>query len=263
MTLPVDKSEGAAASADKPRVERVCFDGQDAWVKRPEGARSSIFTSLHRVLDRIFPKAMQSTNAVGGMEALHGEAARLRLFATKGLPVPTVLDETDAHLVLSDCGIQLRGHMRAISDVAERERLMEQALDVLVKIHQSGLAHGRPFLKDMTLSETGEISVLDLEEDPVQRMPLEDAQARDIYLFLLSCAEFKDDPKAGLKRLLDSYLADAPKDVAQRLIALCKSLRVWRWIMRGTGATMLADDVRGAYWAARVLEGVSKSDVAD
>ncbi|HCP82343.1 MAG TPA: hypothetical protein DIT67_12460 [Octadecabacter sp.] len=63
--------------------------------------------------------------------------------------------------------------------------------------------------------------------------------------------------------MLNNCLADAPNEVASRLIALCKSLRVWRWIMRGTGATMLAHDVHGAYWAARVLEGVVNSDVAD
>ena len=263
MTPPIESSEIVEPSADKPRVERVHFDGQDAWCKRPEEARSNIFTSLHRVLDRILPSVMQSTNAVGGMDALRGEAKRLRVFDAAGLPVPKVLQETTEHLILTDCGVQLRGHMRANSDGAEKKWLMAQALDVLVAIHQSGHAHGRPFLKDMTLSISKELYVLDLEEDPVERMSLEDAQARDIYLFLLSCAEFEDDPKTGLTQLLSNYLAEAPNGVAPRLIALCKSLRVWRWIMRGTGSTMLADDVRGAYWAARVLESVANSDMAD
>ncbi|MCW1952430.1 MAG: hypothetical protein KIH44_013805 [Octadecabacter sp.] len=263
MAHPNGSDDESQTPADQPRVERVRFDGQDAWCKRPEAARSSIFTSLHRILDRVLPKVMRSTNAVGGIDALHGEAKRLRVFDVKGLPVPKVLQETEEHLVLSDCGAQLRGHMRVSSDAAEKTRLIAQALEVLVSIHQAGLAHGRPFLKDMTLSNEGAIYVLDLEEDPIARMPLADAQARDVYLFLLSCAEFQDDPKQGLKRVLGTYLTNAPKEVAPRLIALCNSLRVLRWIIRGTGATLFTHDAHGAYWAARVLEGVADLDVAD
>jgi len=104
------------ADQSAPRVEKTIFAGQDAWIKRPEAERSTFFSGLHRLLARALPKVLRPTNAVGGMAALTAEAARLRDFRSAGLPVPEVLEETSAHIVLADCGPKLRTLLRKTPD---------------------------------------------------------------------------------------------------------------------------------------------------
>jgi hypothetical protein len=142
-----------------PRVERIVFEGRDAWIKRPEPERSTFFSGLHRVLSRALPRVLRPTNALDGPAALRAEAARLRDFHAAGLPVPEVLEDTGQHIVLSACGATLRAHLRATSNAAERLRLMHAAQDVLVRVLLSGRAHGRPFVQDMTLGPDGGTSI--------------------------------------------------------------------------------------------------------
>jgi tRNA A-37 threonylcarbamoyl transferase component Bud32 len=240
-------------------VERTVFDGQDAWIKRPEGQRSTFFSGLHRVLSRALPKALRPTNAVGGIAALADEAARLRDFHRAGLPVPQVLEETADHIVLADCGATLRTHLRGLKDATARAHMLDVARDVLVQVHRSGRAHGRPFVKDMTIGVSGsDIHLLDLEEDPCAHMDLMDAQARDVWLFLMSCAEFYDDPQKGLRNQLDMFLSALPTEMKPRLIALGRGLRPFRWIIGVTRAKGLSRDVGGAYWSARALEDLAR-----
>lgn len=77
-----------------PRVERIVFEGRDAWIKRPEPERSTFFSGLHRVSSRALPRVLRPTNALDGPAALRAEAARLRDFHAAGLPVPEVLEDT-------------------------------------------------------------------------------------------------------------------------------------------------------------------------
>lgn len=245
-------------------MERIVFEGRDAWIKRPEAERSTFFSGLHRVLSRALPKVLRPTNAVGGAAALAAEAARLRDFHAAGLPVPHVLEETADHIVLADCGATLRTHLRATQDGVERARLIKAAQDVLVQVHQSGRAHGRPFVKDMTIGGDGtQIHLLDLEEDPCALMDIADAQARDVWLFLMSCAEFHDDPETGLRSQLAAFLEELPTGLRPHLVALGRGLRPFRRIIGATRTMSLSRDVAGAYWSARALEELGRSDVPD
>lgn len=236
-----------------PRIARITHKGQSAWIKRPEAARSSRFTGIHRLIARALPLALAPTNASGGMDALRTEAARLHTFGDAGLPVPAVLAVADDHIVLADAGAQLRRYLSNLHDDAARRRIMATAAQLLARVHRAGLAHGRPFLRDMALRD-GAIALLDLEENPAARMPLADAQARDVWLLMMSCAEFCDDPMADLPPLLDAYLVMAPAEVPARLSALARSLRPFRAVMGLTRAHRLGQDARGAYWSIRTLE---------
>lgn len=251
-----------SASTQDLRIERIELNGRTAWRKRPEATRSSFYTTLHRVLSATLPQALQPTNAAGGIASLHAEAARLRHFAEAGVSVPEVLEETDSFITLGDCGPQLRGVLRNTAEFDARLKLMQHAMRSLADLHAKGLAHGRPFLKDMTLNKTpdapqGQIYLLDLEEDPTATMNLEDAQARDVWLLLSSCAEFCDDPEAVLCDLLALYQTKAPSGLTDALRRLGRSLRPLRRLVGAVRAINISNDVRGSYWAIRTLETLS------
>ncbi len=188
---------------------------------------------------------------------MHAEAARLQQFADSSINVPEVLEKTDTYITLADCGMQLDSFLRAQADPDVRVRLLKQAVRTIGPLHSKGLVHGRPKLKDMTLkgaadASTPTIYLLDLEEDPTAVMSARNAQARDVWLLLASCAEFYEEPKAGLHKLIEVYRTTMAADLAPELRALARSRRIVRRLIEILRLT----DIRGSYWATRVLQAV-------
>ncbi|MBL4767998.1 MAG: hypothetical protein JKY94_09835 [Rhodobacteraceae bacterium] len=244
-------------SSDKtaPRIAKTQFEGTAAWIKRPEKQRSNIYSFLHWGLSFFLPSALQPTGAHGGMPSLLDEATRLRAFRAASVRVPDVLEVTDKHIVLSDCGPQLLGILRETTDRHSRQKLLEKAMRNLADLHVQGLTHGRPHLKDMTLLE-GNIFLLDLEENPLAVMSLGAAQARDVWLLLASSTEFCEVPVKELTALLSMYQSHSKTDINQELQALGRDLRVFRRIIGLVRAQKSSRDVSGAYWATKVLEAL-------
>ncbi len=241
-------------NSNLPRVEKISFDGQVAWVKRPEATRSNSFVFFHKIVERVLPKVLRHTGALGGMDAIRDEAKRLTIFKDAGLPVPSILALTDDSLTLSSAGDQLREVLRQTSDATQRYQLLQQAMKSLSTVHNANLCHGRPFVKDMTLNDAGDMFWIDLEEDPCTRMSLKDAQARDVWLVLVSFTEFCEDPLKDLSSLLAFYTSQSRVEIDSNLRQLGKSLRPLRWIISSLRLRNLSRDVTGAYWAIRVLE---------
>lgn len=239
-----------------PRVEKSTYDGHSVWIKRPEQTRTSRFVLIHRFLARVLPTVLQPSNAVGGMQALRSEAERLTKFAELDIPAPKVLSVGDDHIILSDSGLQLRRTISKLPIGPKRMDLLTQAAKTLAKVHRCGLAHGRPHIKDMTIDTTGKIYLLDLEEDPMKIMSKHDAQARDIWLFLSSSAEFFDDIQGNLPILLNVLTQECDPELTSALKQLGKSLRPYRRIIGALFAQNISNDVTGAYHATRLLESI-------
>lgn len=239
-----------------PRTEKTLFNEKSAWIKRPEKPRSDITTFLHSCIGVFLPTVLQPTSSAGGMEGLLAEAERLKMFSAKSISVPELLEITDDSIILSDCGPHLRHVLKTMDDQNEVLRLLEKATSNLAMLHSMDLVHGRPHLKDMTLNADGSICLLDLEEDPLEVMGLNAAQARDIWLFLSSCAEFCEDPSKDLKALLSLYQKSTKNDVYLELRNIARSGRPFRKMITFFRASNLGRDVFGAYWATKVLETV-------
>lgn len=237
-----------------PRVEKIIFNGQSAWVKRPEVKRNSIFVFLHSVLEFFLPKVLYRTGASGDMQAIKSEAERIKKFEDAALPVPRILDLNEERLILLNVGNQLRKVLRGSKDRFEQQKLMQLAIEALHSIHAAGFCHGRPFLKDMTVDANGKLYFLDLEEDPCTIMSLQDAQARDLWLFLASCTEFCEDPLEELNGLLNQYNLKGRPDITPNLRALGRSLRPFRHLIAILHIKNIGHDIAGAYWSARVLD---------
>ncbi len=242
-----------------PRTERVVYQGQPAWIKRPEPARSSRFVWLHKLFIPLLPMAMRPTNSGGGTEGLASEVSRLKVFAKAGLPVPEILEQGRDYVILPDCGAMLYHHITALNDPADRLKWVQKALDVLLAVHHAGLTHGRPYFKDFVINpNSGKITMLDLEEDSTQSAPLADAQARDFWLFLTSACDFFAPQAPFLAGLVDYYCANAPRQSRDALPRLGRALRPYRRLIGLLHAQNIAREVTGAYWASRALEALPK-----
>ena len=249
-----------ASKTHPRRIEKTVFDGKPAWIKRPEEPRSGIFTFVHKGLSHFLPAALQPTGSGGGLAGLLQESARLRAFSAVSVRVPEVLEITDDHIILSDCGFQLREMLRQSDNKADKQRLLAKAMANLAELHSHGFAHGRPHLKDMTLFED-EIFLLDLEEDPISVMDLNYAQARDVWLLLASSNEFctnpsSTEPSTELGALLAVYLSHSTTDIRDEMRDLGRDLRKFRKIIGFFRAQNASFDVSGSYWATKVFEAI-------
>lgn len=236
-----------------PRTERTVYLGQPAWIKRAEPARRSVFIHLHWLLRPLLPSVLWPTNSVGGMEGLHAEAERLAAFGAAGLSVPAVLMVAEDHLVLSDTGEPL--HCTLVESGSDRLYWIKKALDVLIRVHLAGFAHGRPYIKDFTIApDSRNVSLLDLEEDSAGSTLLPDAQARDFWLFLVSCSHYFPNEDEILRELYRYYCAKSSPDLPAALARLGKSLRAYRRLIGVLHAQRLTGEVACAYRASLTLE---------
>ncbi|MDB5491493.1 MAG: serine/threonine protein kinase [Micavibrio sp.] len=160
------------------------------WVKQAVPPKARIWHLLQKIIAICVPNPMlRATVSNGGGNALRMEATRLQEFRAKGFHAPEVLAFNDEMLILTHLGPQLRDALDQMKDAEQRLAVMKIATAELARLHNAGLAHGRPYLRDMTW-DGDKIGFLDLEENPVDVMPLAFAQARDVWVFLSAASRF-------------------------------------------------------------------------
>lgn len=242
------------------------FDGRKVWIKRAEGGKRHFLHHVQAAIAFITRQPAFSAT-VRHTDSLAGEAQRLRLFRERGIHVPEVLAAEDNVIVTADIGGDLKAALdRLDGNAPAQATLLQTAAAALADLHSHKLAHGRPYLRDLSW-DGKHIGFLDLEEDPAAVMPLADAQARDILIFLSNASRFarsatslfiySDDILDGI---FSSYCLAADGDLAvlQSLTKLVTFLYpvgalVHRWLWQWAG-----NDARRAVTAIRFLHKALK-----
>jgi tRNA A-37 threonylcarbamoyl transferase component Bud32 len=247
----------STTGADLCRVERVAR----GWVKRADPAGKNRWAALLRVATLLLPWPMlRATATSGDATSVREEAERLQRWRLAGLPVPEVLEATDAYLVTADAGISLRRWLQLETDPARRVDAVKKAARALGQLHRLGLCHGRPFLKDIVYDGRS-VSFVDLEEDPARVMLVLTAQVRDVMLFVMSftASLAERHPLGDLRAIATAYREENPSPRLQRSLrrnlralwwtALPLRLCPWRWLGR---------DGRQAVLGLRVLRQLAR-----
>lgn len=178
----------------KSRTISGDYQGRKLWIKQSVPPKARIWHYLQKILAAILGMPiLRATVSAGHHENLLAEANRLRLFAEKGFHVPEVVAIYPDILIMTDAGPQLRQWLDNTLDQIKRFDALHCAMDALANLHAGGLAHGRPYMRDMTWDGT-KVGFLDLEENPVTVMPLATAQARDIWIFLSAASRYARKP---------------------------------------------------------------------
>ena len=151
------------------RVARVEVNGRAYWIKRPENL------SLRWRLQKGNPA-----------RAFERERQGLHRLRELGMPVPPIVDEGPDYFVTPDAGPSLAALCRSPDFTHEERRTaLAQAARTLHRLHEAGLAHGRPNLRDF-LWDGQRITLIDLERFGRIRR-LHAAQVIDFIIFALSC----------------------------------------------------------------------------
>lgn len=190
------RQHGISLTRDNPgaRTISALIDGRKVWFKYPVPPKARIWHMLQRFIAAIAGMPiLRSTVSSGGAQALHDEAARLKLFQQQGFHAPDILALHDDMIVMGDSGPQFRDVLDRLGNRDAQAGLLKKSMLELARLHSAGLAHGRPYMRDMTW-ENETLFFLDLEEDPVKVMPIKTAQARDVWIFLSAASRYATVP---------------------------------------------------------------------
>ncbi|WP_242108131.1 serine/threonine protein phosphatase [Luteimonas aquatica] len=197
-------------------VRATVIEGRRVWIKSyPDGGgRRFSLALLDGIARRLGLGALRPPPHRGGGQAKRIEARRLRELQAQGVPVPALLDEDAATLRLGDLGPSLASRLReAGGDPARQDALVRAAIAAIGAAHRRGAYFGQPVPRNIAVADDGRVGFLDFEEDPLEVMTLEQAQARDWVLFTFGIAPYYDERPDTLVALLDGAFRDEPADV--------------------------------------------------
>jgi tRNA A-37 threonylcarbamoyl transferase component Bud32 len=248
-----------------PNARTLCgdFEGRKLWIKQTVPPKARIWHKIQRLVASLtgMPILRATVITDGSHTHLEQEAERLCDFKIQGFDVPEVLAVYKEMMVMTDAGPQLRTLIDQTPETDKRLELLKQAATTLAKLHKKALAHGRPYLRDMTYNN-GQVAFLDLEEDPTKVMSMSEAQARDVWIFLGSCSRYARLPgqkkkydTALLENLFEVYSAHADPDIIKDLKKLVNFLmpllkvieKPYMWDRVGTDARQAGIATRALY----------------
>ncbi|MAY62765.1 MAG: serine/threonine protein phosphatase [Rhizobiales bacterium] len=226
---------------DGKRIVRVVLPGTVIDTNSPDDAKPGVFwlkrfgidqyrlpQRMHAMFSPLIPvPALRSAILVDPSAQLRREVCKLTAFADAGIPVPRIVLKGNSALVFSDTGANIHSRLADYQSQGETDRAEELLLRVaraLGAVHRAGLCHGRPHPRDMFLAPDGRIGFYDFEEEPEARMPLLDAQARDLWLLFMQICMRPPKPDTP-EKALGEYRAEAPAAVLPRVGSLISPFR--------------------------------------
>ncbi|MCL7714389.1 serine/threonine protein phosphatase [Stenotrophomonas mori] len=212
-------------------AEPISIEGQRAWLKHyGESSRALALGLLNFVARRFRLDALRPPPHRGGAQAREVEARRLLELKAQGVNVPAVIGEGKAALLLEHTGASFNTCLRE-ADAAGRDRLVAAAIAAIASAHRDGAYFGQPLPRNMTW-DGHSVGFIDFEEDPLEVMDLDRAQARDWLMFGYGVAKYYETRPQVLEAMLaeamegaDRPVVDHAHEVTGRLQALARLLQ--------------------------------------
>ena len=172
---------------------------------------------------------LRAVPAHGGARAQQTEVRRLRELAAAGVPVPQVLHVEGDFFVMRYLG------EKPLDVLLRKEQATlwwQRGLRSLVALHARDQYLSQAFARNFIASGDG-LAMIDFEDDPLEVMTLEQAQARDWLAYLhasaLAFTKRMPAPRAECVALLRTELACERAPVRQLVADAARRLR---WVQR-------------------------------
>lgn len=162
-----------------------------AWAKTVEPPRRNVNAMILPAIAMLLPLPILRRGVAGkGGNTLLRQGERLRALHDQGLPVALALYVDRNVLITADGGDTVDKMVRKPDYRAQNgmedatlARILLTMTDALAELHRHGTAHGRPKIRDFAW-DGEKVTILDLEERPWDVMPMADAQARDVFIWI-------------------------------------------------------------------------------
>ncbi len=200
-------------------------------VKRQRPARGAWRAHAVNLLARSFGlRLLQAVPARGGAAGQAIETARLRSLAAAGVRVPAVLHVDPGFIVIA--------HLEGKSLVEGIERgsaegfdAWQQGLDALVDLHGRGGYLSHAFARNFIATDAG-LAMIDFEDDPLEVLALDEAQARDWLAYLHSSVWLLQRDAAEIGRSVAAALAREKAGVRELVVGAGRRLALLRHLPR-------------------------------
>lgn len=197
-------------------------NGEPVWLKKSttvQGASGRwVLTKFSHFLKLPMLNAVRQP---GGREAIATEAKRMLELAAAGVRVPKLLWQNDEMILISDLGRRFTNYLKQYQNEPQVMLVaITQAFAALAEIHQSGQYLSQAFARNITMVENADgisIGFIDFEDDPLETMSLENAQARDLLLLIYSLSKSVDNCQPEFQALVTAQIAPLPNSIKQQL----------------------------------------------
>ena len=213
MRLPPVHSAGAFVL-----LQKIEIDGRQAWLKAYEDdSRRLSLAALRRLALALDMPALLPPPRYTGADAQQVEARRLQELRELQVRVPKVLGEGESALLLSHLGDTLAARLRDAGDDTGRiDTLAAETVDAIAAAHRRGAYFGQPLPRNIIHSRSRGVGFIDFEEDPLEVMSLEQAQARDWVMFVHGVSRYYLGRGDTLHAMLDDALRGADGEVRRQ-----------------------------------------------
>ena len=213
------------------RTKAVDTDGGRAVVKRQRPARGAWRAHAVNLLARAFGlRLLQAVPAHGGARGQAIEVDRLQRLAAAGVHVPAVLHVDPGFIVIEHIpGTSLVELIECGGDAGFDA--WQRGLSALVDVHVRGGYLSHAFARNFIAATEG-LAMIDFEDDPLEALSLDEAQARDWLAYLHSTAWLLQRDAATIARVVDAHLRRESPGIRALVTSAGRRLAVLRHLPR-------------------------------
>lgn len=232
MLTPQDLDRFRASTGWRLQRTEIFHDTSQGSVV-VKGQRAPRSPWRYRLLDGFAQLAgvplLRAVPAHGGAHAQRLEVSRLRKLAEAGLPVPQLLHVEDDFFVQRYLGAS------RLDTLLRRDKALlwwQRGLQCLVLLHAHGEYLSQAFARNF-IAQGETLAMIDFEDDPLEVMSLEQAQARDWLAYLHSSARALGvQPAAQQALAIDILGAELARERAPVRELAVHAARRLRWLQR-------------------------------
>ncbi|MGV1750945.1 lipopolysaccharide kinase InaA family protein [Agrobacterium sp. CG674] len=235
-----------ALVASEGRVQQLTLSAGSVWIKRQGAEKQPWWAKLQSVFASALPYQFLKPSPILAPAAMMArEKRRMVEFGNRGFPVPDIIYQSKTAIVLSDVGPTVQRTLKSMRQAGEagHDALLIDCAAAIGALHAAGLCHGRPHVRDFFLSH-GRIGFMDFEEEPEAVMPLETAQARDLWLLFLPLTDLAQNGQITLDAAYQAWVSRAPKAAIAELQRLVGVLSRFLPLARLIGRVQMGSDLR-------------------
>ena len=192
-------------SSLKDHVQKLLEEHRGERVFRFKYFRETLLVKATRAIKRIW----LLIKTISKTTFLKEECEILQHLNNIGAPVPKLCGFGDDYLVLEDAGPTLNIWLNDETlSWAEKSHILHSAIEILINLHQQGIIHGRPAIRDIAWKD-GKISFMDFESHSKSHNE-HWLITRDMLAFLDSLCRVKGLDDEKLNELFDYYKSHCP-----------------------------------------------------
>ncbi|WP_244473569.1 lipopolysaccharide kinase InaA family protein [Rhizobium sp. Leaf262] len=246
------------------RIQKINLSTGSVWIKRQGTEKPSWGPKAQSFLAKLLPYSfMRPSPMLDPIGMMRREVDTMRLFEARGFPVPQIIYASPTAVVLEDVGLTIAQQLDRLekTDVEAHDALLIGVAAGLGDLHAAGLCHGRPHVRDFYMLD-GRLGFMDFEETPQAVMPLETAQARDLWLLFLPLSQRAIKGKPSLDAAYAAWASRAPHATIVELRRLVRILSRFLPLARLIGRVRMGSDLQRFIEATDYLKNAVETEAA-